>query len=128
MTQQTSINWNNNTQQISKYFTVGEVTKGDHRRIPRSGGQIEKNILSLARELDRIREDWGSPIVVTSWYRPPAVNAAVGGVPNSHHIQGHAADIRPSHRTISIAFSPFSIAIGLADWVTGRDADSFIST
>jgi len=30
---------------------------------------------------------------VTSWYRDPAVNRAVGGVPNSFHLWGLALDI-----------------------------------
>jgi hypothetical protein len=64
---QTQINWKNPTQKISKYFSVGEVTKGDARRIPQSGGDIERNILQLAIELDKIREEWGYPIIVTSW-------------------------------------------------------------
>ncbi|MDJ0535519.1 MAG: D-Ala-D-Ala carboxypeptidase family metallohydrolase [Xenococcaceae cyanobacterium MO_207.B15] len=37
----------------------------------------------------------GSPILVTSWYRPQAVNREVGGAPNSQHIYGKAADIKP---------------------------------
>jgi putative chitinase len=32
------------------------------------------------------------PIEITSAYRNPQVNAAVGGVPNSAHALGHAAD------------------------------------
>jgi hypothetical protein len=32
------------------------------------GSEIEKAILELALELDKIREKWGSPILVTSWY------------------------------------------------------------
>jgi Peptidase M15 len=35
------------------------------------------------------------PIGVTSWYRPYAVNLAVGGVPDSQHITGAAVDIYP---------------------------------
>lgn len=93
--EQTSINWSDPKQKISKYFTVGEVTKGDPRRIPKSGSQNERNILALARELDKVRSDWNAPIVVTSWFRPVDVNRAVGGAPNSFHITGQAADIRP---------------------------------
>lgn len=88
--------WTNNSNLISKYFTVGEVTQYDARRIPPRGSQIETNIFLLADELDKLRHSWGVPISITSWYRPPSINRAVGGVRNSTHIQGYAADIFPS--------------------------------
>ncbi len=93
----TQINWKDPNAPVSKFFTVGEVTKNDPRRIPAIGSPEEKNILRLAAELDKIRAEWGSAIKVTSWYRPPAVNAAVGGVPNSQHINGSAVDIYPAN-------------------------------
>ncbi|MDP1873804.1 D-Ala-D-Ala carboxypeptidase family metallohydrolase, partial [Phenylobacterium sp.] len=44
--------------------------------------------------LEKVRSLLGDrPITVTSAYRNPAVNAAVGGVKTSDHAQGHAADI-----------------------------------
>ena len=43
--------------------------------------------------LDRIRERLGVPIYINSGYRCPAHNAEVGGVPNSQHVEGTAADI-----------------------------------
>ena len=87
------IDWHNPKCKVSRYFTVREVTQGDSRRIPEKGSQVEDNILKLARELDKVREAWGKPIGVTSWYRPPAVNREVGGVSNSQHLYGLAADI-----------------------------------
>ena len=44
--------------------------------------------------LDRIRERTGYPIYINSGYRCPEHNAEVGGVPDSQHVQGIAADIR----------------------------------
>jgi putative chitinase len=89
-----NINWNNPSKKISKYFTVRDVTKGDPRRVPKSS-QVINNILKLASKLDEVREDWGKPIGVTSWYRPEPINRSVGGARNSQHITGSAADIYP---------------------------------
>ena len=93
MTTATRINWQDFSARVSKYFTVGEVSNFDRARIVPAGTQIEANVLRLAAELDRLRELWGSPIKVTSWYRPPAVNARVGGVSNSQHLNGGAVDV-----------------------------------
>jgi putative chitinase len=89
-----TVNWNDFNCKISKHFTVGEATNREARRIP-TRKDIQNNILALAKHLDKIRDDWGSPIGVTSWYRPPDVNRAVGGVSNSQHIHGKAVDIYP---------------------------------
>ena len=43
--------------------------------------------------LDPIREHWGLPIRVTSGYRCPELNEEVGGVEDSYHMDGCAADI-----------------------------------
>ena len=43
--------------------------------------------------LDPIREHWGLPIRVTSGYRCPELNEEVGGVEDSYHVDGCAADI-----------------------------------
>lgn len=76
---------------VSEFFTWGEVWQWDSRRIT-DDQDILIRIRKLAAELDKLRRQFG-PISVTSWYRPPAINAAVGGVSNSQHLQGHAADI-----------------------------------
>lgn len=43
--------------------------------------------------LQPLRNAWGKPLTVTSGYRCPALNKAVGGVENSAHTTGYAADI-----------------------------------
>lgn len=98
-----TVSFADNNAKVSRYFNVLEVTKGDKRRIPATV-KVINNILALAIELDKIREEWGAPIIVTSWYRPKAINAAVGGVANSSHIQGYAVDIRPVYAS---DFQPF---------------------
>ncbi len=86
------------------HFTWGEATR-DGSRIPRdtfyrgkwvTGEEIADNITKLARELDKIRFQFGdNPIFVNSLYRPPEVNALTdGAAEKSYHIIGLAADVR----------------------------------
>lgn len=58
---------------------------------------IEENIEALVDEvLDPARRKLGKPIVVNSGFRCPIHNTAVGGVYNSQHVSGQAADIKPA--------------------------------
>ena len=57
---------------------------------------VKTALLDLCNEL---RLAFGKPIIVNSGYRSPEHNAAVGGVPNSYHVQGLAADLRPMDPT-----------------------------
>lgn len=50
------------------------------------------NLQALALQMEKVRALFNLPIEITSGYRSPAVNAAVGGVPDSDHALGHAAD------------------------------------
>lgn len=89
------VDWNNPRSRVCKYFTVQDVTQGDSRRRPQKGSNAEKNILLLAKELDKIRNAWGHPIGCSSWYRPEPINSQVGGVRGSKHTTGVAADVYP---------------------------------
>lgn len=50
----------------------------------------------LMFKLDRARELYGFPIVITSGFRTPEENERVHGVPNSAHLSGKAADLQVS--------------------------------
>lgn len=55
---------------------------------------VEGNLQALVEEvLEPVRERLGRPITVNSGYRCPIHNAAVGGVANSQHLRGEAADL-----------------------------------
>lgn len=49
---------------------------------------------ALCDALDQFRETAGKPVIVDDAYRCPVHNKAVGGVPDSQHVLGEAADIR----------------------------------
>lgn len=51
-----------------------------------------ENLKHLAERMEAVRALFNVPVEITSAYRNPQVNAAVGGVPTSAHAEGHAAD------------------------------------
>lgn len=52
-----------------------------------------QNLQRLAYALEEVRTLLNNrPILISSGFRAPRVNAAVGGVPNSAHVDGLAAD------------------------------------
>jgi uncharacterized protein YcbK (DUF882 family) len=68
-----------------KYFQLKEFA------CPCCGANnIDRNFVEL---LDQIREQYGKPMVVKSGYRCKKHNDEVGGVPESAHVDGVAADI-----------------------------------
>lgn len=55
---------------------------------------IDANIEALVTEvLDSARRKYGKPVTVNSGFRCPLHNSAVGGVANSQHTRGEAADV-----------------------------------
>lgn len=81
---------------VTKNLTVGEVLQWDRRRTPKAGSSVERRILATADQFQRIRDAWGQPLSVTSFYRPEPINQQVGGVPGSRHVSGEAVDCFPT--------------------------------
>ena len=59
---------------------------------------IENIEALVSKVLDPLRDAFGKPIYVRSGYRSVDLNMAVGGVKNSQHIKGEAADITANSR------------------------------
>lgn len=82
---------------MSKYFTLEEMTRSQtavRLKIDNTPNETQKrDLLRLMDYLDGIREAFGQPIRVTSGFRSWGANKAVGGVKNSQHLAGQAADI-----------------------------------
>jgi hypothetical protein len=81
---------------VSEHFSWDEVVTtqtGLDNEIPEV---LKPNAVRLAETvLEPLRVFLG-PMHVDSWYRSPGVNKAVGGVENSYHRLGLAADIVPN--------------------------------
>ena len=81
-----------------QHFTIQELSASataERLAIDNTPPRAAQQMLTVLVEqlLDPIRRRYGAPIIVTSGYRCPALNTAVGGVANSHPIVGCAADI-----------------------------------
>ena len=82
---------------LTEHFTLEELTLSETAarqgidNTPDAGTIC--NLKRIAIALEQIRSLVGKPVNVTSGYRSPAVNRAVGGAANSAHVQGLAADI-----------------------------------
>jgi putative chitinase len=94
------IDWRNFDALVTPNLTVGEVLQFDPRRSPRGNASVQARIAKTAIQYQAMRDAWGLPIGVTSFYRPAAINEAVGGVPNSKHVLGYAVDVYPINRTL----------------------------
>ena len=83
---------------LSEHFSVDEFTfsaTAQAMGIVNSPGSSElANLRFLCREvLEPARAVIGEPIHITSGYRCLALNRAVGGVAQSYHVRGLAADL-----------------------------------
>lgn len=101
---------------LSEHFTLEELTES--QTAARMGidnappENVLDNLKKLSQALEAIRKAVGKPIRVSSGYRSPAVNKAVGGSLNSSHMTGLAADINVTGmppKTLAILISTLDV-------------------
>ena len=84
--------------QLSEHFTLSEFTKSiTAERLGISNKPDYEQVLAMkhlcSEVLEPLRRHYGAPIRITSGFRSEALNMAVGGVGNSQHMLGEAADL-----------------------------------
>ena len=85
--------------QLSEHFSLAEFTRSDAaERIGSDNQPTAKHLANLKRTaagFEKVRALLGdTPLRITSGYRNPEVNEAVGGTATSAHPQGFAGDFR----------------------------------
>jgi len=94
------VDWDDFNCRVTPNLTVGEILQWDKRRTPAESSSARERLVVTARAFQEVRDAWGQPLGVTSFYRPEPINAQVGGVPGSRHTTGEAFDIYPVDRSI----------------------------
>lgn len=84
-----------------KYFTLAELLRSDTAKKKNIDNTPSWDVVEHLGELvekilDPLRAAYGMPIRVSSGYRCPALNKAVGGAATSVHMLGYAADLQVS--------------------------------
>lgn len=97
---------------LSPHFSLCEFL---HNKNPEGLTEsILANLTALSQKLEAVRAALGDkPIKITSGYRTPEYNRAIGGVKGSQHCFGNAADITVEGLT------PQQVQKKLKDWVGG---------
>lgn len=77
-----------------KYFSPHEF-KCRCNRPECDAPAMQKDLLD---KLNHLRDQWGKPIIINSGSRCAFWNEKIGGVKNSEHLKGNAADLNTSSR------------------------------
>lgn len=107
---------------LTTNFSLRELTRSDSAsrlglaNVPNE--EQVKNLKNLCEMvLQPLRDHVRVPVMVNSGFRSEAVNKAVGGVWNSQHLTGEAADIRASNWNFKSKTQKLETIIQWACWI-----------
>ncbi|MDB9525986.1 D-Ala-D-Ala carboxypeptidase family metallohydrolase [Oscillatoria sp. CS-180] len=100
------------------HFTWGQALHADAEtgfyRRPENANVVY-NILDMAKVMEDIQRRYANkPIQITSWYRDPETNAAIGGASQSRHMAGDAVDF------VVPGVHPYDVYADLNPWWGNR--------
>lgn len=103
----------------TRHFTLQEFIKSDTAEKYGIDNTppvvVAQNLCILAAQLEVARGIWQKPIIINSGYRCDQLNQIVGGVNNSFHKKGLAADIRISSQSEGEKLAAILKQLPLAD-------------
>lgn len=109
-------------ERLSANFTLRELTATSSGLPNEPPAEAVAALRVLCEEcLQPLRAEWGT-VTVTSGYRSPSVNRAVGGVNNSQHIRGEAADIQLNSMRAAFAWMRAHLPYDQLIWEYGSNA------
>lgn len=59
--------------------------------------EIIENLKVVAAQVQKVRDHFGKPLIISSGYRSEKLNSAIGGARNSQHTKGEAIDIQSTN-------------------------------
>jgi uncharacterized protein YcbK (DUF882 family) len=109
------------SERLSPHLTLEEFTRSDTATRLGIDNSLPENLLEAAIQtgvmLERIRKVLGTPMLISSGYRCPELNKAIGSGPSSDHPKAAALDFRaPRFGTplaICQALFPFIQQLGI---------------
>lgn len=115
------------TTKLTAHFALEELVGTQHREIDnRPPPDVVANLRATAARMEELRRLLGDRVItVSSGYRCPALNRAVGGARTSAHLTGHAVDFncyglgapKTVCRTIATSSLTFDQLIEEGTWV-----------
>ena len=89
---------------LTKHFTLEEFSHSSTAKARGIDNTVPKQLVPALRNLcervlEPLRERVKEPVIISSGYRCPALNKAVGGKNTSQHMKGEACDIYMEDKT-----------------------------
>ena len=101
---------------LTENFYLNEFACNDGSQTPL---QVYYRLQKLAIQLQVLREYLNTPITVNSGYRSVEYNKRIGGVKNSQHILGNAADITVKGYTPKNIYNAIEFLIDKGEMLQG---------